>query len=315
MLHSYRINPDGSSETVDPKTPPSSESIIWLHFNAAHAATKTFLKEELHVDPLVVKALTAYEARPRLDEFGSNMLLILRGIHFNEGPKPEDLVSIRIWVGGNRIVTIRHRKSRAMSDIAERIKQGRRPRRIGDFVSQIIDELHDGIDPTIYELIGAIDALEAESIDTPSSDLRYDIAQIRKQAILFRRHLAPQRDVIHRLHHSQQAWMTDSDRWYMQDNYNRVTRHLEDLEATRERAQIVQDDLDNALTSKLNRNIYMLSVITVIFMPITFLTGLLGINVDGIPGAHHPASFLIFCGILAVVIAAEIFFFRKFKWF
>lgn len=314
VLHSYQIDAHGNAASVDATTPPTQNSLIWIHLNAGHAEAKTFLKEKLHIDPLVIKSLTTFEARPRLDEFGDNMLLILRGIHFHPGPKPEDLVSVRIWIEPNRIVTLHHRKSRVMSDVAERIKKNPAPWRMGDFVSHIIDSLHDGIDPTIHELTENVDALEEKSIDDSTGALRQDIAQIRKQAIMFRRHLAPQREVIHRLQHSQQAWMSDSARWYMQDNYNRITRYLEDLDSTRERAQIVQDELDNAVASRLNKNIYRLSVITTIFMPLTFLTGLLGINVDGIPGAHHPKAFLVFCAILGLTIVAEIIYLRKQKW-
>ena len=83
----------------------------------------------------------------------------------------------------------------------------------------------------------------------------------------------------------------------------------------RERAQIVKDELVNALSDRLNRNMYVLSVIASIFLPLGFFTGLLGINVGGIPGAENSEAFYIFCGLLVVLVIAQIIIFKKLKWF
>ena len=83
----------------------------------------------------------------------------------------------------------------------------------------------------------------------------------------------------------------------------------------RERAQVVKDELQNMLADRLNKNMYVLSVIAAIFLPLGFLTGLLGINVGGIPGADNSMSFLIFCGILTAIVVFQIWLFKKMKWF
>ncbi|MGB2009788.1 MAG: CorA family divalent cation transporter, partial [Cycloclasticus pugetii] len=88
-----------------------------------------------------------------------------------------------------------------------------------------------------------------------------------------------------------------------------------DLDTIRERAQIVKDELVTGLSDRLNKNMYMLSVVAAIFLPLGFLTGLLGINVGGIPGANNEAAFWIFMGILALIILAQVWLFKKLKWF
>jgi zinc transporter len=100
----------------------------------------------------------------------------------------------------------------------------------------------------------------------------------------------------------------------MQDNSDRTLRFLEDLDAIRERSQILQDELYSALSSKLNKNIYILSVVTAIFMPLTFLSGLLGMNVAGIPGAHHAFAFGIVCLIALGIGVLELLIFKRLKW-
>jgi len=90
-------------------------------------------------------------------------------------------------------------------------------------------------------------------------------------------------------------------------------RYVEELDAIRERAQIIKDELANIIVDRLNKNTYVLSVIAAIFLPLGFLTGLLGINVGGIPGVGNPTAFTVFCILLLILVAIQILIFRKFK--
>lgn len=314
-LFSYLLNGEGGSAGIDlAAVLPGDTRLIWIHLNGRNTDAKKFLRDRMHLDPLIVKALLAEETRPRLEEIGQNTLIILRGINFHPGPTPEDLVSIRLWISQNHIVSVGRRKSQAIADIEEKLRQGRGPKRVGEFIAMLCSSLNDGIETAIQELDTNIDKLEEISLENPDANLRNDIAMLRKQATLFRRHMSPQRDAIARMQLSQQGWLSTSDKWFMQDNNDRVLRFLEDLDTIRERSQILQDELYSALSSKLNKNLYILSVITAIFMPLTFLSGLLGMNVEGIPGAHDPWAFATVCAITAGIGALQIFLFRRLKW-
>ena len=78
---------------------------------------------------------------------------------------------------------------------------------------------------------------------------------------------------------------------------------------------MISDEVRNILTERLNKNMYALSVVAEIFLPLGFLTGLLGINIGGIPGAENPQAFVVFCGMLALVVCLQIVIFRKMRWF
>lgn len=314
-LFCYALDGQGSGRTADlSSVAPGDTRLIWIHLNGRHPDAKKFLRDQLHLDPLIAKSLLAEETRPRLEEIGQNALIILRGINFNPGPTPEDLVSIRLWISQNLIVSVGRRKSRAIADIDDRIRQNRGPKRVGEFIAMLCSSLNDGIEPAILELEVNIDKLEEISLENPDAYLRNDIATMRKQATLFRRHMSPQRDAINRMQISQQGWLLAADKWFMQDNSDRILRFLEDLDAIRERSQILQDELYSALSSKLNKNLYVLSVITAIFMPLSFLSGLLGMNVEGIPGAKSPFAFAVVCGITVLIVTAQLALFKRLKW-
>jgi zinc transporter len=296
VLHCYQLDAAEKPRPVQAETvAPSDQRLIWLHLNGRSHDTKKILKDQLHIDAIVVKALLAEETRPRLEEAEGKSLLILRSVNFNPGPEPEDLVSIRLWVSDRLIVSVGRRKSRAVADITDKIKSGMGPRTTGEFISQLCVALGDAFEPALQELENTTDGLEYMPIEHTTPALRDDLSNLRKQATLFRRHIAPQRDVISRLCRSQQAWMKTSDLWSLQESHDRATRFIEDLDALRERTQILQDEIYSALSARLNRNIYMLSIISAVFMPLTFISGLLGMNLSGIPFAESPKAFAVVC--------------------
>lgn len=315
-LSCYALNGAGGAEPIElSAVTPEDGRTIWIHLNGKHADTKKFLTDQLHLDPLFTRSLLAEETRPRLEEQDGKALLILRGLHHNPGPAPEDLVSIRLWLDEKRIISVSRRKARAISDLEERLKLARGPKNVGDFIAALCICLNDGIEPAIDELEGHITALEDISLDTPQSAMRNDIAAARKQATLFRRNISPQRDVAARLLRSDIGWLAAPDKWLMQDCYDRLTRFLEDLETMRDRTQILHDELSSALSARLNKNLYLLSVITVIFMPLSFISGLLGMNVEGIPGAHAPYAFLVVCALTVAIALGQVWLFKRLKWF
>ena len=171
------------------------------------------------------------------------------------------------------------------------------------------------IEPVLTELDNTTDNIEEALLESFDISLRESIIGVRMQAIMFRRYMIPQRDAIDQLRMADLSWLKNDHRRHLQENYNRVTRYVEDLDTIRERAQIVKDELANMLTDKLNKNTYMLSVIAAVFLPLGFLTGLLGINVGGIPGSDNDYAFAIFCSFLVAVVGIQIIIFKRLKWF
>ncbi len=293
-----------------------AEQLAWVHFDANDPNSREWLETKLDfLDSIIVQALLADETRPRILQFDQGTLLILRGVNLNENAKPEDMVSIRLWIDHSRIISVRRRKLKAVTDIRERLLAGKGPKNSGEFITMLTNRLFGRMEPVFSELDEKLDDAEEQVMENPDTELRQTITAIRKQAILFRRYIAPQRDVLTALRTSDQPWLSVTDKRHLQESLDQVIRYVEDIDAIRERAQITKDELGNALSDKMNKNLYMLSVVAAIFLPLGFFTGLLGINVGGIPGADMSDAFLIFCGILVGVVVFQIGLFKYLKWF
>lgn len=293
-----------------------ADQIAWIHMDANHPDTQTWLDKEIaYLDPFIAEALLADETSPRMTQIGDGFLLFLRGVNMNENEAPEDMVSIRLWIDNHRIISVRKRKLKAVSDMVERLEAGKGPKDAGDFVSMLVSKMFNRIEPVLTGLQEAIDDVEEAILEEANTSLRQSIVQVRKQAIIFRRYMAPQRDAILQLYSADISWLSSNHRRHLQESLNRVNRYVDDLDAVRERAQIVKDELSTMLSDQMNKNMYVLSIIAAIFLPLGFLTGLLGINVGGIPGAENGDAFWMFVGSCIVLVAVQIVVFKKMRWF
>lgn len=319
IVFACRLNGDGAATPLEKGDLPkelNNNSPTWVHLRADHPDTRPWLEQYVgDLDHIILDALLAEETRPRVTEYEQGAMMILRGVNLNENAQPEDMVSVRIWIDQYRIITLRKRKLKAIVDMRDRLESGNGPHNSGAFLAQMTRGLFARMEPVIADLDERTDNIEERVIIAPDVKERQEIVDIRKKAIMLRRYIMPQKDVIANLRMSKLSWIKNEQIRIIQESYDRVTRFSEDLDMIRERAQIVKDELSNALADRLNHNMYVLSVIAAIFLPLGFLTGLFGINIGGMPGVDSPAAFGIFSISLMVLVAIQIWFFKKMKWF
>lgn len=310
--HNYGtpLNQDIISEEI------KSKNLTWVHLDANDPNTKLWLEKEIsYLDPFIIDALLVEETRPRSIEINNGLLVILRGVNLNKDSSPEDMVSIRMWIDEFRIISLQKRPLKAIFDIEKKINTSSVIKSSGDFLSIVSKLLFDRIGPVLSSLDDKIDDMEEKVLEDANATLREEIIDVRKQAILFRRYMAPQKDAIFQIRSSDVNWLNQKNIRSLQESHNLVTRYVEDLDAIRERSQLIKDELSNILGNRLNKNMYVLSVISAIFLPLGFLTGLFGVNVEGIPGTKEPLAFTMFCVVLIVLVAMQIYLFKKLKWF
>lgn len=317
LVFAYELNGSGGGTSINwegiRKWRPESGT-LWLHLDYSGCNAQKWLASESGIDPVMVEALTAEETRPRSLVYKGGMLLILRGVNLNPGADPEDMVSLRFWIESNRIVTLRHRHVMAIDDLHQAIEAGDGPKSAGGFLEDLCDRLVSRMGAVISDIDDSVDALEDELLDAHSYDMRQKIAGIRRAAIGLRRYLAPQRDVMSRLHNEKVDWLSEIERMRLREIADRTARFVEDLDAIRDRATVTQEELNNSLAEQMNKTMYVLSIVAGIFLPLGLLTGLLGINVGGIPGTENPLAFTVFCVLLLVVAGLQVWLFKRKKW-
>ena len=291
------------------------DGFLWVHLDRRANESRRWLRENSAIDPEICETLLSEESmRPRSRTIGDNTLVILRGVNLNPGANPDDMVALRLWIEPHRAISLRHRRLMAIQDLRDSIEAGQGPCDAGDFLVEVVGKLANRMAPVIMNLDDEVGQLEADVIDAKSAALKTKVADLRRQAIQLRRYIAPQRDAMVDLSTERVGWLDDHHRGRLQETANRISRFVEDLDASRERGQITQDELATLLSEQMNRNTYLLSVVAAIVLPPSFVAGLLGINVKVIPFSEHPWAFAIVCGALIGVAAIQFWVFRRLKW-
>jgi zinc transporter len=317
----YDIQPDGQCILVQATNTQAhledERTLTWVHLSLEDALeTESWIQDcATFLDPLIVQALLAPSTRPRVEELGeTGMLVIMRGMNTNEGEDPEDMVSLRLWVDHSRIISLEKHPLKAVNQLCKRLERGGTIKSAGDFMAHLLHGLFLGMEPYIMEVAEQMDGAEEQLALQRNTLKRRDLNLLRRKAIIFRRFLLPQKDVVEYIRINDVPWLSNANKRQLKETVDRIQRYIEEVDAVRERAHIAKDELSQAISEHLNKNLYAVSLVTMVFLPLTFITGLLGMNVQGIPGAEHPLAFWGVCALCALLVVGFILLLKRLRW-
>jgi zinc transporter len=290
------------------------DGALWLGLDYSAEDAVRWLTESSGLDPLVRDALLDADPRPRAAGHGDDLLLILRGINGNADAEPEDMISVRAYVEPRRIITLRRRPSRTLKTIAGDLDRGRGPADTAAMVALLVERILEPVVLRVDKLGDEVAACEDQLLGTPRRELRAELATHRRQAIALRRFIAPQREAFARLPGLALPWFGDHHRARMDEAADRLTRTVEELDAARDRAAVSQEELASRLTEQTNQRLYALSIITALFLPIGFLTGLLGVDVGAVGGRVSDLGFWALCAFFGLIGALQLWYLRRRGW-
>ena len=290
------------------------DGLLWVHLDYGEAEARAWLENGAGLSRVVSEAMLAHDPRPRSLRQGEGLLVVIRGINSNAHADPEDMVSLRIWLEADRVISVRHRSFQPIRAMRRRIAQGTGPTSPGDLLHQLYDLTLADIATLVDNLDAEVDRLEDQVLDGTTENLRHQLSLLRRQFITLRRHVYPQRQTIDRLPSHTVGWLTDIDRLNLGEAAEKQGRTIEELDSARERAAVTNEELEGRLSQLLDRRLYVLSLIAAISLPLGILTGLLGVNVGGIPMRTSPYGFAVTCGVLVLLSLGLLWLFRKLEW-
>jgi len=318
LAHAYLLDGRGGRVALDwdgVARWTASDGPLWLHLDYTAADVQRWLAERSAIDPVVRDAMLDDDPRPRAAAHGDALLLIVRAINLNEGAAPEDMLSIRGWIEPHRVVTLRHRLSRSIKAIAGELDRGGGPTGVADLTASLVERVLEYAATRVDTLSDAIAACEDQVLTGTRGELRTQLADHRRRAIALRRFLAPQREAFAKLAQVHVPWLDATARARIVESADRMTRTVEELDAARDRAAVTQEELQSKIAEATNQRLYVLALITAVFLPLGFVTSLLGVNVGGVPLQHEDWAFWALCGAFATAAVAQLWLFRRRGWF
>jgi len=222
-----------------------SQGFHWVHLRMGTAEGDAVL-ESAGLDSLVLAALRAPETRPRCSAHSDGNLINLRGVNLNPGAEPEDMISLRMWVRERVLLTVNLRPLQAVADLREAAVRGAVSTSPADLVAKLALRLADRAEPVVAALNEQIDGLEETDLAALGTQQRTALAEMRRVAIVMRRYMVPQRDALSTFEIEDHDWLGPVTQSRLREAIERVTRLGEELDAIRDRAQIVRDHLTDA---------------------------------------------------------------------
>jgi zinc transporter len=265
--------------------------LFWLHLDWDTPLAHQLLVETFGVDPVTAEALVEEDTRPRSLAAKRDELVILRGVNLTPGAEPEDMISLRMLINEERIITLTRRELRSITDIKDAIDRGTGPAGPGEFLARLIESVVDRVSPVLAQLEDAIDEEEDDLIAGKVSSVEAALVGVRSRIIKLRRYLAPQREALLRLAAEKLPWIASEERARLSESANQLTRYIEDLDEFRERAQVIQEEIGLHYNRRLTRSTFVITVAASVVVPLNLIAGLLGMNVGGIPGKESPYAF------------------------
>lgn len=296
-----------------------AEGIRWLHFSGDVDRSRDWLQHNSPLDSTQVEALCSPLTRPRLVvDSEQNLLLTLRTARTTDAA-PLEFMSLRVWMGPRQLISVSLKPSDIISDFVSYLHHQRK-----SVVSteQLLLELSHYASREFTEQVHLLEQLVSRLETEWEENERVEIDQLvvaKRRVSRINRHLRPQ---LSALEQTEQVVAERELPKAMKKRYrdgwrevtNRVRRDLEALAEMSERVRILSDTLDQASNERITRTMYLLSIVATFFLPLTFLTGLLGMNVAGIPLSERPWAFWFVCGLMMVIATFQWLMFRRWHW-
>jgi len=291
-----------------------SKGALWIHLDRTATKVQDWLYEHSGLPSLICDALLEDTTRPRCALFDSGALVNLRGINFHPSLTSDEMISIRLFGNGQRIISMARYPLLAVKDLQDNLASGAGPESTGALLANLADSLTERMPPVLWDIGEALDDLE-ELVETSPDTIQSDgLTETRRKIITLQRYTQPQATVLKELYTLNIPWLQEAEKQHLREISNTAQLIVEELNTAKERIAVLRDEVQNKLASQMNRTIYVLTILSALLLPLSVLTGLLGINVGGIPGSESPWAFALVAGGMAFLLALELAILRMLKW-
>lgn len=303
---------DQHAKPIDTLTPPAGQGWSWTHLELDVGGTNKHLST-MGLPREILSVLIAPRTRPMTRIAANGILVVGRGLPADETAGPDETVSIRAWIQPDRLITVVQFRVMGAEPVIDEINNGWLPPSPIALFLKIITQMTAKMALSSQELIELLDQLNEDVIKEDTEVTTADLAPLRIRALVLSRYLLPLRLALHDLRAAEAHWLSDDDRITCGMLADRVTRLSEDMESANNRANVARDEIVSQQSERLNRRLYALTILTAIFLPISAVTGLLGMNVGGLPLTDNSGFMITMIGGV-ILVAAEIALLRWARW-
>jgi len=318
MLHCYYFTPDGklkaANDVAGVRQAFQDGALYWVDIEDPSESEEEILWEIFNFHHLAIEDCIATHQYPKIDDYGEYLYLIVHAIEYNKTDGAFRTSELDVFLTERFVLTFHYQPMRSTTQRRHRLNEGAvaPDRRSAFLLHQILDNLIHNYGPALEDFEKRISNIEELIIKKPDPRVLDRIFKFKKETLNLKRILGPQREVINRLGRGEFRLIPAELRAYYRDIFDEISRYAEITESHRDVIMMALDAYLSATSNRLNEIMRALTLISTIFLPLTFITGLFGMNFQHIPGAGSWWGFYLTIGA-SVLIGAGLYLFFKFK--
>lgn len=272
-----------------------------------------------HLHPLLLEDVVNVPQRPKVEDYNDHLLIVVQMVMPMEDEEGFFMEQVGFVLGEHYLLTFQEEPIRdSFEPVRSRIRDGRGRIRQGgvDYLAYtLLDSIIDGFFPVLEDYGERIERLEDEVVKNPTRQTLEKIYDVRRELLALRRSIWPQRNVINSLIREQNALISGDVRVYLRDCYDHVIQLLDIIETYRELASSLTEIYMSAMSNRMSEVVNLLTIISTIFIPLTFIVGVYGMNFDNMPELDWEWGYLACWGVMGAIALALLFLFWRKGWF
>lgn len=307
LICGFVFSNDGVGQTISAEQallrladPAQAQGFVWLHFNLAQVNAEKWLRQNLALSDVFYETLREASRSTRVELDDGTLVALVNDVHYDFSFEPSDISTLWLSVSEKLIVTARIQPLRSVDRLRDAVRRGTP---IASSVALLVHLMHDQGDVLaniVREITTRIDAIEDKLLAGRLETKRADLGVSRRLLVRLQRLLAPEPAALFRLLKKPPPWIREADLEDLHQSSEEFNVALSDMAALQERIKLLQEEIAGRVAEANNRSLFVLTVVTVMALPINIIAGLFGMNVGGIPLADHPGGFWI---VVAVIVS------------
>ncbi|MDW7725588.1 MAG: magnesium/cobalt transporter CorA [Candidatus Methanoperedens sp.] len=293
-------------------------SVTWINIDGIH---ETGIIEKIgkhfQVHPLLMEDVVSTGQRPKLEDFESYLFIVLKMLYFNQDGKTIEAEQLSLILGDNFLISFQEREGDIFNPVRELLRKAKgRIRKSGaDYLAYtLIDTVVDNYFIILEKLGENLEDIEDELVTEPAAETLMDIHNMKREMIFLRKSVWPLREVISSLERGQSAVIKEPTLIYLKDVYDHTIQVMDTIETFRDMVSGMLDIYLSSISNKMNEVMKVLTIIATIFIPLTFIAGLYGMNFEYMPELSWKWGYFAIWIVMIVIGASMMLYFRRKRW-
>jgi len=310
LICGFLFGPDGSGLAMDTRSAlewiagsdtPETSGFVWLHFNLSQASTEKWLHQNLPLSQLFTESINDGSRSTRVELDDDTLVAVVNDVHYDFDFEPSDISTLWLSVGPHLVVSARLQPLRSIDRLRDAVKKGARLRSSIDLLVHLMHDQGDVLVNIVRGTSARVDEIEDKLLAGKLETKRASLGSLRRLLVRLQRLLAPEPAAMFRLLKSPPVWMQQDDVEDLRQSTEEFNVTLSDMTALQERIKLLQEEIAGRVAEANNRSLFVLTIVTVLALPINIMTGMFGMNVGGIPLAEHPWGFWLVVSLITLI--------------